>query len=894
MDLLPAEEHFFKKYLLRRRLEHELALLATPDCCERFGAPFRSARPQPLQFPLLRHFFDSFVATFPFIASNLAAEQRSIWQDTVQPFVQNLNLKAILRLHERLGNATKRRQVNKKLLLGLLLFYNSMVVGPQEMQYLEEARARPLVAGKLERLAPPAAHAGGGGGGGGLSLDVVAVRRVATEPVAFYWRPFRDAPTHHYEFVVEVTRDGATHYVARAYHQFGELEVALKKQFPGLVGTALPRKMKNDEGVAAAAVMAPKLEASEVLAVLSEALGAAAPALHREKLRLALRGYLRALALLPEIHHSPPFTRFLTADPFDRLSSLDAADRAQRAAHERQMLATQYEFHQQTSQVLARLAADFNTFKRRLVRNPATLTDLFREIGASDSVEQLSPLLRTFLEWSKLEVAATLYQVFLGQDRAGEWLAKCRKFHRMFPYGLVYGILRFTNPMKVVSRVVDLLLASLPSWRHDGHAHNLLLMIFVMLLDEDLGGYASEIEALEREVAERWPWAQVLLERVTAYLELDAEAVEAIRRESVEGGDLVMAVVETARLAPAGGEAAARVRRAYEAAAAPAPAAPVAVLKAGAAAAASPAASPATAPAPAPAAAGAATAGDAALYLHLKQYLHLQLRRRDKNLMKELWQEPELLKLIKKFLIIFYKPLMKVFGRSDIHLVFRDFQRLMDELMEMLTRLSDGEVYLKSLFELFEMLKQLLDRHQVVFWRFVHNLYKRDDEELFLGLVKWIERFLVALRRKYTAGDVTLNVAALDAPLVDRAALHSQIRALAAYTLARRQLYKQFLDLRANAKTPKPHTQDDIDRKWDELNDQVFGSELHQWGLNDLEDYNLDVAFDDAENHTELERELQRRLHALEARHVEVGTSELDKFDGAVRFELQKLLYSGT
>ena len=39
-----------------------------------------------------------------------------------------------------------------------------------------------------------------------------------------------------------------------------------------------------------------------------------------------------------------------------------------------------------------------------------------------------------------------------------------KKFHRIFPHNIVYGILKYTNPMKIISRIVDLLLVNIPSF----------------------------------------------------------------------------------------------------------------------------------------------------------------------------------------------------------------------------------------------------------------------------------------------------------------------------------------------------------------------------------------------------------------------------------------------
>ena len=38
----------------------------------------------------------------------------------------------------------------------------------------------------------------------------------------------------------------------------------------------------------------------------------------------------------------------------------------------------------------------------------------------------MSPLLKTFNEWCKVEIAATIYQTFISQDNSSEWFNKVK------------------------------------------------------------------------------------------------------------------------------------------------------------------------------------------------------------------------------------------------------------------------------------------------------------------------------------------------------------------------------------------------------------------------------------------------------------------------------------
>lgn len=955
--LSPSEEHFFKKYLLKNRLSQELHQLGNEDCCEKFGAPFKAAAPQPDEFPLLKFFFNNFTETFPFIASNSEEEQRSIWQDTVQPFLENFNLKGISESHERKENTTKRRQVNTKILLGLLLFFNSMIISKQELVYLKENQLKPSAAGKLEKIMPKDEPQGSAKQPlsnlseddtqrltfyNNISLNIVCVRKIAVpqpQPVeqeAFYWRSLKKLThasvpigKHHYEFIIEVVRRTkkqdpldekkgrsyiyTKHYINRAYHEFKSLESAMKKIYPGLMLTEvskLPKKLKNDSGISKDGERANDNKDSdddvggETKSINSSSSSFQETSLHREKLRISLRGYLVSLLKFPEIALLDTFQRFIAEElkKFTQLTPADEVDRLERLNHERQMLEIQLEFHQQTSNLIIGLAKDFDEFKTKLVMNPNTITEIFMEIGELQSVQDLSPLLRTFFEWSKLEIAATLYQVFLSQDNSSEWLSKCRKFHGLFPYGIVYGILRFTNPVKIVSKVVDLLLVNIPSinpWLSQSEhptARNLLSMIFVMLLDEDLSDFEKELTILENEKLNS-PGFEVFLERIRNYVYADEEAVEGIRIESFEKDkDIVLTILSTSLIEPtlqAKDQQTLQLIEAsfteYEKINSKKFQDNSTLEK------------------------GGKALDNSSAYLNIKQYWQIQIRKRDKAIMKQLWQEPGLTMVIKKFLTIFYQPLMKVFGKSDIHLVFRDFQKFMDDLMVTLTKLSDGEFFIKSSFEIFEMLKDLLDRHEIVFWRFLHNLYRKDDDQLFISLIKWVERFLVILRYKFTNPDlVTVDLDRLSLFIddkIDHHLFHEQLTALTNQTLEKRQLFKEFLEQKSKISNRKiiPGTQGDINKKWDDVNEKLFGEDKSgEFGINtdDLEDFNMeeialqggtdtsddysDAEGDEVKENTD--RELHLKLQELNARQAKIGTSELDKFDEIFKSELNGLL----
>lgn len=870
--LSSTQQHFFKKYLLETQLTHELAQLAHPDCLAKFGPPFRGD--ENSQMPMLTFFFKYFLETFPFITNNSHADQILFWQDTVQPFVESFNKKNMLDSLERKESVTKRKQVNAKFLHGLSLFYNSMLTCERELEYLDSDHLKPSDTGKLEKLqgGQAARHTSVFGGQkprftNGLAIDVVAVIRTeeigatgATTELSLgeskgWFKLWGDAPRHNYEFVVQVTREGAetSHFVRHPYHAFKQLERALKRRYPGLMAahvSKLPHKIKNDDGVDDNGVV--KLE--------------------REKLRLALRGYLRTLVEYPEIVHSDEFLLFVEDKKYLRLTTSEEQDHHQRLQHEQSLFDTQVEFQRHTASVVYTLSQDFEKFKESLINNPETLTSIFTEISTTDSIDELSPLLRTFLEWGKLEVAATLYQVFLSQDNSSEWLAKCQKFHRLFPYLVIYGILKFTNPVKVVTRVVDLLLINFPTFsvpwdkselqeasKNTG-AKNLLSMIFVMLLDEDLSDFSKELKKLKEGVllAEEY---HPMVQRLEAYvLQAATPLVTDIKAAALKSNnDLLLEILQTDQLeVPVSPSALATVKESFLAY--------QAIDEAG-------------------------TLGGSEVYLALKQYWQVLIRSRDKDIMKQLWQEPEITQLIKKFLTIFYQPLMTIFKKCDVHLVFRDFQHFMDDLMKQLRELTDGKVFFMSSVQIFDEFIDLLDRHKNVLFRFIHDLYAKDDQGLFLKVIKWVELFLRMLRMKYVdETKVQVRVSQLQpSEPVDQDLFVRQLDARIAKILERRQLLKEYIQKQVD-------DNDDMANEWDDVNNNVFGAtDGRDFGIagDDLEEFNLLHKHEDSKGKdSQRDRALHRKIAELDDALDELGTSELDKFAPAFTTEVSRLLTS--
>lgn len=901
-------------------MAHELHYLSQPHSLKYLGPPFSEKLDPNTKLPLLQNFFSQYVSTFPLVANNSPEDQVKFWKDTVEPFYNSFNEKNMSEGVERTEHVTKRHQVNQKVLLLLLLFYNSMLISKRDMEYLEADHVKASDQGKLEKLGKGPTKLAVALADfhkqtliddyaqmtfvNDLNLNIVAVDVVVEPEEQKSWsmNPMKMfGPTtgkSNYFFVVQATRRTkkdekylyASHFVSKLYLDFKKLESLLRKHYPGLMKTdvsGIPSKMHHDDGVA--------LDESDAKSGLSKngtsKVGSSASSLrlsktvrtkfHREKLRLALRGYLCSLQAKPEIAHCDVFNAFLDGpDKFPKLNQKQESDYYQRMELEKNRLDTQQEFQENTAKVIYTLTQDFDHFKTQLVQEPHQLTKLFEELSHTSDPNKVSPLLRTFVEWCKLEVAATLYQVFLTQDNSSEWFQKCRKFHRLFPYNVCYGILKYTNPVRIMSRLVDVLLVNVPtfSWgQDDKKVHNLLSMTFVMLLDEDLEDYLKE----RAKLMESEPFSdaryQIFIDRIRNYVKDKELALsEEIKQESfAKGENLLMTILQTPKLQPRVGSRdmpqLAKIKEsciAYE---------QIDEHK---------------------------DVGSTAIFVNLRQFWHLEVRARDKELVKQLWQEPELTQLLKLFLTVFFQPIMTVMKKCDIHLAFRDWQHFMNDLMEELAQLDRGDLYYLSSVEMFDRFKLLLDKHEGFVWKFMHNLYVKDDQRIFLGIVEWIEGFLTLLRHKFAEPEkVMLDLSRISvAQPIDEISFVKQLNSRIHMVTEKRKLLKDYLRHAANDdKAPyrggfaEPHLQDLshsatdntatpksegplqtlqtrqqlINEKWDQMNLGFFSVDGSGFGvaLADVEEFNLAHMHDNNNNDQD---------HDLEHRRILQQVAQLD------------------
>ena len=82
----------------------------------------------------------------------------------------------------------------------------------------------------------------------------------------------------------------------------------------------------------------------------------------------------------------------------------------------------------------------------------------------------------------------------------------------------------------------------------------------------------------------------------------------------------------------------------------------------------------------------------AELFSQLKQLLKLYTRKRDKEMMLEMIEEPTTLQLFRDLFTIFYEPLVRVYKSANVYNSVTDFARFADDAIETIERAQRQDV----------------------------------------------------------------------------------------------------------------------------------------------------------------------------------------------------------
>ncbi|KAK3341403.1 hypothetical protein B0T25DRAFT_464685 [Lasiosphaeria hispida] len=755
--LTGKQEHYLKRELVSEQVKWEIAELNSPTALRRFGAPFKSdfgeVSPLDSELPILRYIFVHHVREFPFLDK---AREKEFWQDKLQVFLESFASKSISSSEDRLEE-TKRR----KLAIKAQKMVELMVVSGVRTSSGFEERIR---FSELEIVDANAIDTGviastpEGNYLNGWDVNVAGVRITSIRRNIRYHK--------HAEFLLRVKRKGDLEYfVARRYGDFANLHKRLRAELPGKVLPPLPRKNKSNSStpgflsgmtgndseassissastqmIAGAGLNGQSEIAQKMLSVREQRragssrapsprpsvdAGPPSPALPsprtqenivlwRENQRISLRAFLRTLLHNPQTANTKAMEEFLTKSPITPTDD-DVEDILRRKQVDEKRVGEQRKFYEIARKRAAELDTYMEQFRQDIVERNG-LTMLFKEIKEKGTIQDLSIQYQKFAEWLRIEVAATIYHLFLAEDNSPELFAQAKRIHSLIPYTIMKNVIRVANPAAVMSNVLDLFLAQPFGTR------SLMQRIFSLTLNDGIKNFQRSIDSLGLEIGD-----PVFVEKLKKYTDAEEHIKVAIREEAASDDiDIIVAVLRSDLIEPPlTPDQIGRLYNAYVAFNNAVENLDVELQQ------------------------------GAQLFSHLKQLMKLFIRQRDKAMMLHLIEEPVTLQLFRDLFTIFYEPLVRVYKSANVYNSVTDFAVFIDDLIQVVEKCRDQDASADP-NQTVQAFIDLCQRHEHNFYKFVHEVHTHDNG-LFTQLMGWIESILEFLRHGPTNGTLDIN-----------------------------------------------------------------------------------------------------------------------------------------
>ncbi|KAL8709273.1 MAG: hypothetical protein Q9220_006016 [cf. Caloplaca sp. 1 TL-2023] len=776
--LTGKQEHYLKRELLSQQVDFEITELASTTALQRFGAPFRSdygeVAPVDSDLPILRFIFVHHVRNFPFLDR---AREKEFWQNKLQVFLELFAQKHISSSEDRLEESKRRKLAIKAKKLVELMMVSGI---PTASGYEERIRFSELeVVDRGAQDQGLLVNAPEGHAINGWDVNVAGVRTTSVKRTVRYHQ--------HAEFIIRVRQPGRPdHYVGRRYGEFAKLHKRLRTEMPGKILAPLPRKNKTSTASTFFG-MGGDDDASSVSSVSTQNTGLnhddggslrnlvgmnhrraaslqpdrSSPrasgeyrrehvTLYREDQRVSLRAFLRTFLQNSQIAESKPMHEFLTNSPI-KLNEEEMEDLDRRKAMDEKRIEEQRRFYEIARQRAKELDTYMERFRRDIVERNG-LTNLFKEIKEKERIADLSTEYQKFAEWLRIEVAATIYHLFLAEDNSPELFAQAKRIHSMIPYVALKQVIRFANPAMVMSGVLDLFLAQPFGTR------SLAQRVFGMALNDGIKGFQKSIDALVVKIND-----DVFCEKLKAFTNAGEESKNRVRNEAVvDGVDLVVAILKSEQIKPELSPE--QIGKAFNAYVAWNNAVENVddEMKTG-----------------------------AQLFAYLKQLLKMYTRQRDKAMMLSVIEEPVTLHLFRDLFTIFYEPLVRVYKSANVYNSVTDFASFADDMFRVLDLAQRQDVSADP-NQTVQSFIDLCARHQDNFYKFVHEVHIHDNG-LFTQLMGWLEGILEFLRHGPRGGKLDMNAlfqGAVEMRQVDKAAAIAEIDKLIKWQEDRKQWHQ--------------------------------------------------------------------------------------------------------
>ncbi|EON62079.1 hypothetical protein W97_01298 [Coniosporium apollinis CBS 100218] len=780
--LTGKQEHYLKRELISQQVRFEIAELNSPTALQRFGAPFRSDKgevpPEESELPILRYIFVHHVRNFPFLDK---AKEKEFWQDKLQVFLESFANKHISGSEDRLEETKRRKLATKAEKLVELMMVSGL---PTASGYEERIRFSEMEV--VDRGADEnglTANVPQGHEINGWDVNVASVRTTSVKRHMRYHQ--------HAEFILRVKRAGQPEiFVGRRYRDFAQLHKRIRLELPGKVLPPLPRKNKKDatldvEVSDADSISSQSTQENLVIPDPYEGGGGGGglrsylpfgrshkrnssahslgkthsprasvdfsayqetTVLFREEQRVSLRAFLRNFLKNEKIAESKSMEDFLTRDPV-KLNEEEKLDIERREELDKKRLEEQRQFYEIARKRARELDVHMEKFRREIVEANG-LSKLFQEIREKNTIAELRPEYQKFAEWLRIEVAATIYHLFLAEDNSPDLFAQAKRIHSMVPYTVLKNVIRIANPAAVMAGVLDLFLAQ------PFGSKSLMQRIFGMAINDGIYQGRKAIETLATTKIKD----PILCDKIKAYTESSQEIKDALREEAeAEQVDLVVVILRSDYFKPElTPEQIGRVFNAY-----------VAWNNA----------------------VDEEMRQGATLFAHLKQLLKLHLRLRDKQMMLAMIEEPTTLQLFRDLFTIFYEPLVRVYKSANVYNSITDFAVFVDDMIKVVEAAQRQDVSADP-NQTVQAFIDLCARHEDAFYRFVHEVHIHDNG-LFDQLMGWLEGILEFLRKGPRSGAMldmnALFQGALDVGTIEKRTAVREINSLVRWQAARKK-----------------------------------------------------------------------------------------------------------
>lgn len=589
-----------------------------------------------------------------------------------------------------------------------------------------------------------------------------------------------------------------------------------------------------------------------------------------ERMRTLLRQYLRSLCGDKEISCSLNFSNFLTCAPLDEdlFSNELLEDIKHRELVDVSNLENQVKFQKLALTKSVELQDAMKEFKTSLLKDDSYLLSLFGEFKVKTKVSELSPLLQSFVEWCKVYVSSTIYQVFLGDDGGYEFYTQVKRLHKLMPYSIMAQIMRFTNPMGIMKGMMDLFMAQ------PFGGQSLLQTMFSTVLADDLRGQEKTIHELEHRILNEADDAQDVIQclKKCIFDNEDGKIVDMDRvhneADSMMIPSCLVLLLKSTETGVITGSMVADVIESYTA---------WKSLKN----------LPQDQITP-------DLESDALYFSHVKELLQLYIRERDKRLMKKMWQDPELSQLLRSILTLIYEPMVRIFKVARVDIALKNFEKFMNDLVKLIDEIHNGKYGLSSQFNVVESISNLLTKHQDAFINFIHEVYIHDAEGIFEGFITWIVGIVRILQRSKFGGPegrIDFN-ALLQKSAVDAALVKQEVAQVIKRKQEARAIYSELLEAKVlKEENSLQNTGKLLEKKWKQVSSLVMPSNGESFGINDGELVDLDLDASDYENlKHEDDIELERKYRKILEKQVDIH--EIEKFgDETFASELKALLF---